>query len=114
MGDKHRHHPWLYEQDGDLNPTWVLVVLYSVIGLAVAVFAAAAGGDIAKTAALSFIGAALMALLISALPRDKAKILAKSRLPGQVAHGIAETAAREFGGSTQGFDADDYTSGSVV
>lgn len=100
-----RSNPWLFEQDGDLNPTWILVVLFAVVGLALAVVAVFLGGDTAKVASLSFIGAALMALLISALPRDRAKILAKSQLPAQVAKGIAE-AARPYGGSSADVDAD--------
>lgn len=103
-----RKHPWLYEQDGDLNPTWILVVIYAVVGLVLAAVAVLVGAAAAQVAGLAFIGAALVALLISALPRDKAKILAKSRLPGQVARGIAEAGARPFGGSTHDFDPDDY------
>lgn len=103
-----RKHPWLYEQDGDLNPTWILVALYSLVGLILAVIAVWRGSPAAQVAGLAFVGAALMALLISALPRDKAKILAKSRVPGQVAKGVAETASRPFGGSAWGFDADEF------
>ena len=102
-----RDNPWLYEQDGDLNPTWILVIIFAAVGVVLSVAAVFRGGDAAKVAALSFVGAALMALLISALPRDKAKILAKSRLPGDVARGISESAGRPFGGYSGDYDADD-------
>lgn len=100
-----RKHPWLYERDGDLNPTWILVVAYSVMGLVAAVGAVVSGSPIAMVAALSFLGAMIVALLISALPRDKAKILAQSRAMGDVARGIAHS--RPYGDSTEAFDVDD-------
>lgn len=85
----HRENPWLYERDGDLNPTWPLVVLYCLFGLVGSVLAFISGNAGAQIAALSFLGSMIVALLISALPRDKAKILAQSRAPGEVATGIA-------------------------
>lgn len=101
-----RDRPWLYEQDGDLNPTWLLVALYAVIGLGMAIAAVVLGGDAAKVAALSFVASSLMAFLISALPRDKAKILAKAKVVGDVAKGISDAAAgvREFGARAAFFE----------
>lgn len=99
-----RKHPWLYEQDGDLNPTWILVVIYSLVGIVAAVSAALSDSAAAKVAALSFLGAMIVALLISALPKDKAKILAKSRAPGSIAKAIAS--ARPYGDSTEDYDVD--------
>lgn len=86
-----RENPWLFERDGDLNPTWPLVVVYCVVGLVACVAAIVNGDKIAIVAALSFLGSMIVALLISALPRDKAKILAQSKAPGQVAQGIASS-----------------------
>lgn len=98
-----RTNPWLYERDGDFNPTWILVILYALIGATGAVIALVSGSPTAQIAALSFLGATIIALLISALPRDKAKILAQSRAPGAVAQGIAHP----FGGSAE-YDPDTY------
>lgn len=100
-----RKNPWFYERDGDLNPTWILVVLYTSIGAIVAVGAVVTGNPYAIIASLSFLGATIIALLISALPRDKAKILANSKAMGEVAKGIAS--ARPFGASTVEFDVDE-------
>lgn len=102
----HRQNPWFYEQDGDFNPTWPLVITYSVVGLILVVIGMVRGGEGTRIAAFSFLGAALMAFLISALPRDKAKILAKSHLPAEVAKGIAEAAAgaRTFGARSAYFE----------
>jgi hypothetical protein len=102
---KHRWNPWLYERDGDLNPTWPLVVAFCVAGL-VAVFGAILSRDKwAILGAMSFLGTVIMALLISALPRDKAKILANSQLPANVAKGLNSAGPRgEFGVPTSWFD----------
>jgi hypothetical protein len=100
-----RENPWLYERDGDLNPTWPLVVLYCLVGLVVCLAAVFTRDKWAIIGALSFLGSVTCALLISALPRDKAKILAQSRLPGEVAKGIGSVGPRgEYGVSTSWFD----------
>ena len=93
MKPKHDRGQWLYERDGDLNPTWPLVVLYSLIGAGGVIAAFLTADPRAIIAAFGFLGAMITALLISALPRDKAKILAKSRAPGDVAKGITAAAA---------------------
>lgn len=98
-----RVNPWLFERDGDLNPTWPLVVLFCLIGLLAVVAALVSGQQWAIVAALSYLGSITVALLISALPRDKAKILARSRAPGEIAKAIA-SAGREYGTSTAWFD----------
>lgn len=100
-------HPWLYERDGDLNPTWLFVAVYLALGVAAVIMAMITRNPIAIGAALAFLGAIIMALLISALPRDKAKILANSRAPGEVARGITGGGDRTFGTSTQWFERDE-------
>lgn len=101
-----RENPWLYERDGDLNPTWILVVLYAALGVIVSIAAVLSRSPYAFIATLSFLGAMIVALLISALPRDRAKILANSRAVGDTARGIAR--ARPYGDSTEDFDVDEY------
>lgn len=99
---------WLHERDGDLNPTWVFVAIYLGVGLIVCFAAIALKSPAAVIAALSFLGTVIVALLISALPLAKSKVLARAHL-GEVAGGIAGAAgtSRDFGVRTEDLDGPD-------
>lgn len=92
-----RNNFWLFESDGDFNPTWLLVIVFA-LGL---LFMALTAGYISirvnspwpAIAGLSAMIAALLALLISALPRDKAKILAKADVVAKAAAAVASAGA---------------------
>lgn len=75
-----RKWPWLYERDGDLNPTWIFVTVYLLLGVVVVAAAVIFRSATAIIASLSYLATVTVALLISALPRDKAKILARANL----------------------------------
>lgn len=80
----------LYEKDGDLNLTWLFVLILGLIGAAGflhVVFAAAP--VVEKIAAWSFLGGAFSLVVLAAIPIAKAKILANSRVPGEMAKSIA-------------------------
>jgi hypothetical protein len=91
---------WLHERDGDLNPTWVFVAIYLILGAAVSVGAIVNGSGLAITAALSFLGTVIVALLISALPIAKSKVLSRARLTGVAVEAEAGVAiTKETGGA---------------
>lgn len=77
-------HPWLYEKDGSLNPTWILVVITYATGIVATVAAIVLSLTIKDSTplkfAFGFIALTLLALLGSALPRDRAKILLESKV----------------------------------
>ena len=102
-----RSNPWLYERDGDLNPTWIMVVVLDIVGIVVCIGALISRNPYAMVAALAFLGAIIVAHLISALPRDKAKILANARSVGDTARGIAGGGYRPYGPDTRDLDAED-------
>lgn len=84
----------LYERDGDLNLTWLFVLIMGIVG-AIGFFVEVVirGGDVsstpAKMAAWSFLAGAFLSVLIAAIPIAKAKILANAKLPGEVSKSIA-------------------------
>ncbi len=71
---------WTHERDGDLNPTWIFVTGYLVLGVGVCIAAVKTGNPIAIAAALGFLTTVILALLMTAAPVSKAKILARARL----------------------------------
>lgn len=71
---------WLRERDGDLNPTWIFVSIYLVVGVIACLAAVRTGNPIAIGGALSFLATIIIALLMSALPIAKSKVLARARL----------------------------------
>lgn len=84
-----RQNPIFFERDGDLNPTWLFVIIYLIIGAVGSVVAMFTGHPQALLASLGFVASMTVTLLISALPRDRAKILANSKAPGDIARGVA-------------------------
>lgn len=80
----------VYEKDGDLNLTWLFVLLMGLVGCVGflhAVFTAAT--VIEKVAAWSFLGGSFSLVVLAAIPIAKAKILANSKVPGEMAKSIA-------------------------
>lgn len=100
-----RKNPLLFERDGDLNPTWIFVTVYLAIGAVGASLVLWGGDGKAQIGALTFVGTMTLSLLVSALPRDRAKILAqhldKSNDSGGMLPDIVSERAR------MGFEAED-------
>lgn len=82
----------VYERDGDLNLAWLLVLLMGLAGIIgfIWVIMIANASLPVQIAGWTFLGSAFVSVLIAAIPIAKAKILANSRLPGEVAKSIAE------------------------
>jgi hypothetical protein len=99
----------LYERDGDLNPTWIFVTCFIALGLVLCIAAIASRNALALIAAMSFCAMMIVALLMSALPINKAKILSRAKL-GDIGRGVTGR-AREYGGSTEEYDPDDFLDG---
>jgi uncharacterized membrane protein len=86
----------VFEKDGDLNLTWLFVMLMGIIGSVGFVHATIIGHNISiveKIAAWSFLGATLTSMLIAAIPLSKAKVLANATLPGEIAKDISSMAS---------------------
>lgn len=101
-----RRNPLLFEKDGSLNPTWIFAGLYLLVGLVLIGIAAWLSLELRTPvpvlAALAFTALCIAMLLIGALPLNKAKVLAESRV---VAEGFKTLGgAVHFGGSTEPFD----------
>jgi hypothetical protein len=82
-----------YERDGDLNISQVLCAVFGIAGVAAFLFQIFhESNTLAIIAGWSFLGAAFMGLLIATIPISKAKILAQSKVPGEVAKAIGDVA----------------------
>jgi hypothetical protein len=82
-----------YERDGDLNISQVLCAVFGIAGVFAFLFQILTDSNtLAIIAGWSFLGAAFMGLLIATVPISKAKILANSKVPGEVAKAIGDVA----------------------
>lgn len=108
MPDERGHPIWyriLFTKDDDLD----LTQAYFAGAVLFAFFAfskAAAGSWQVSTAAWAFLGSVFATLAITGTPRWVAELIAKSRTPGDVAAGIAES--RPYGSNTYDFDVRQY------
>jgi hypothetical protein len=89
-------HSLVFETDGDLNLTWLFVLLMGGVGtvgflweIVVGPILGFAPSTIEKIAAWSFLAGAFASVLIAAIPIAKAKVLAKATLPGELAKSVA-------------------------
>lgn len=92
----------LFEKDGDLNLTWMFVLLMGMIGAIGFMYTLVTPTMTLfdRLAAWSFLGGSFMGVLISAIPLAKAKVLAKSTLPSDFAKSIASVAPKSVDQST--------------
>ena len=93
---KHSIHTFIdslvFEQDGDLNLTWLFVLLMGLIGsvgFLYTIMFNPASSVVERIAAWSFLGSAFALVVLAAIPIAKTKILANSRVPGDVGRSIA-------------------------
>ena len=91
----------LYERDGDLNLTWLFVLLMGTVGCIGFIWNLFIGAPVlVQIASWSFLGGAFSLVVLAAIPISKAKILANSRVPGDMARSIASVAEHDPGVST--------------
>lgn len=74
--------------DGELDLSWLFVFLMGLGGVIGFLFEVFNNGH-GSIAGWAFLGAAFSSVLIAAIPVAKAKILAESKVSGEVAKGIA-------------------------
>lgn len=86
----------LYETDGDLNLTWLFVLLMGLIGSAGFLWSIVLGplfgftiNTLVQIASWSFLAGAFASVLIAAIPVSKAKILARATLPSELAKAVS-------------------------
>lgn len=84
-------HSLLYTKDGELDFGWVILIACSVVGLA-AFVATGLGWFKASVAAWSWFGSFTGLAFIAGATISRARLIAKSNLPGQIAQGIASSA----------------------
>ena len=93
---KNRKHPLLFTKDGDLDFGWLILVACVVVGLTVFTlksFGAIQGPDIA---AWSWFGSFTTMSFIAGAAISRARLIAKSDAPGDVAKGIAQSTPEKF------------------
>lgn len=80
-----------FTQDGDLDLTWLFVLIMGLVGVTgfLWVVVISPASLAIQVVAWAFLGAAFTSVLIAAIPVTKAKILAKSTLPTDLAKTIA-------------------------
>lgn len=82
----------VFERDGDLNLTWLFVLLMGLIGsigFLWTIMFNPSSSIVERIAAWSFLGSAFALVVLAAIPIAKTKILANSRVPGDVGRSIA-------------------------
>ena len=89
-----RTHPWLFTKEGDLDPTWILVIGTLAVMLGGFLGELIVGRPI-SAAAWAAVAAICSSLLIAAVPVSRARLLAKATMPGSVAQGIAAALTQE-------------------
>jgi hypothetical protein len=95
-----------FTKEGDLDLGWFFVGLMGLVGSAGFMIEVLKNGH-GSVAGWAFLGSAFASVLIAAVPIAKARILAQSRVPGDVASGIAESASE----IVQGFTPHQWVSG---
>jgi len=81
-------HSLVFTKEGDMDWSWCLCLICVFVGCVVFVLEAVTGLR-ASVAAWSWLGTTFAATLISAVPIAKSRLLANSRMVGDVAHGVA-------------------------
>lgn len=96
-------HALFYTKDGALDLGWLILVLCCLVGLTV--FVASAVGAIKgpSVAGWAWFGSFTAMAFIAGAARDRAVLIAQSRVPGEVAQGVGAS-GREFGVNTEPFD----------
>jgi hypothetical protein len=83
-------HALFFEKDGDLNLTWLFVLIMGIIGSAGFVYSLVTPTltIVDRLVAWAFISGSFMAVLLAAIPLAKAKLLSTSTLPVQFAETV--------------------------
>jgi hypothetical protein len=84
-----------FTSKGELDLSWFFVLCMGIAGVTGFLHEVFINKN-ASIAAWSFLGSAFASILIAAVPINKARILANSRVPGEVATGIAESTPTPF------------------
>lgn len=88
-------HRLFFTGHGELDLTWFLVLLFGFMAAFGFIVEGLAGATI-STAAWSFLGGAFVSALISAIPINKARILANAKSPGAISNAIASAGGNVF------------------
>ncbi len=95
----------VYERDGSLNLSWVILLIFTVLSVVAVVVALQSGHPFAQIAALSFLAVTLNLFALGAFSQNKAKIVANARNIGEAGRAVASIGGRDlFGPGTQEFD----------
>lgn len=108
MPDERGHPIWyrlFFTKDDDMDLTQLYFGVAVVFAL-VAIGLAGSGRWTLSTAAWAFFGSVFATLAIAGTPQWVAKLIANSKVPGEVARGIAES--RPYGGTTYEYDVREY------
>ncbi len=100
----------VFTKEGDLDLGWLFTLIMGLSATFIFVFEAIHNGH-ASIAGWSFMGSAFSAVLIASVPIAKARILANSRMIGDVASGIAQSSADDF--QPHQWDSGDPNSGTI-
>ena len=97
-------HSLLYTVEGELDFGWLILAVCCVVGLTV--FVAQSFGWIRgpSVAAWAWFGSFSAMAFIAGAAISRARLIAKSSVPGEVAQGIAQSAMGEWGVRTEPYD----------
>lgn len=101
-----RENPLFFRKDGGLDFGPAVWAASALVGLVIFVLTAFRITSV-TVAAWAFLGAFISIAAIAGAAAERAMWISQSRTPGEIAAGIAEAGAREFGEATHEFDVDD-------
>lgn len=95
----------VYERDGSLNLSWVILLIYTLLSVVAVGFALMSRNPLAIGFALSFLAVTINLFALGAFSQNKAKIVANARNIGEAGRAVASIGGRDlFGPGTQEFD----------
>lgn len=95
----------VYERDGSLNLSWVILLIYTILSVVAVGFAMFSRHPLAFIAVLSFLAVTINLFALGAFSQNKATIVAQARNIGEAGRAVAGIGGKAlFGPTTQEFD----------
>lgn len=93
-----------FTKEGSLDLGWLILLTCCIVGLTV--FVASSVGAIKgpSVAGWAWFGSFTAMAFIAGAARDRAVLIAQSRVPGEVAQGIAQSGSHEYGPNTESLE----------
>jgi hypothetical protein len=93
---QHRHNPLFYTKTGELDTGQFVLLVCCAVALALMVGVSWFNGKEPSIAAWGFFGSFTTFCFLSGAAKDRAVLIANSKAPGEVAHGITDQMVQDI------------------